>query len=243
MSTEGNNSYMFGGTRVEISVSSSGIGANKIYTTVIKIYGSDGKLLKTDIINHPILDNNILQELSFIPKNTVRVTTPLTVDNSEIPYDGISFLCCGCTKLEEFDFTTDLIHNTPRIGGSIKGNFAEYAFYGCESLKTLNIGDYFSCIDLNEPYNGAANNSVCCFAGCKNLETITGVFNFGDAPTYSDRADRTGWDDLKETAAGMFYGCDKLTGVQIHLTGDATAFMNDKVYEELGLKLNQFTLV
>lgn len=228
------------GSNCTTKVSSSGTGYGKKYTVVTDVFDSSGNIVKTITNTYPLVDSYIYQKSASIPKNTVHITTP--IDSSADLYyksvDGIMCMCCNCDLLEEFDFTADIDVSTyPQPQPVLKGNINDFAFFNCESLKTVNLGDWFSCT------NSASNRSLCCFMGCKNLETITGVFNFGDASVYQSNLTHTGWDDLKLTADSMFYGCDKLTGVQIHLTGNSTSFINDKVYETLGLKLNQFTLV
>lgn len=235
------------------TTSSTGSGGTKVYHVLSEYYDPNGNMLRSHTYDWPLVP----QMEPSIDKNIVRITTPIDIDyiQANSSRDGITGLCANCTKLEEFDFTTDITYSS--TNDMVKGNYFPYAFLNCESLRTINISDFWSNSDKVDPSNPtqydsyriaqAGNNSLCCFMNCKNLETITGVFNFADDEndwdSQSSSYNNPGWSRLKSSAEYMFYGCDKLTGVQIHLTGDSTSFINDKVYETLGLKLNQFTLV
>ena len=248
----------FNQTKVQVTTS-TGTGSMKIYHILTETYDANGNLISTYNYDFPLVPTIG----PSIDKDTIRITTPIDITAVQAnPYDptgisgrdGLAGLCANCTKLEEFDFTTDVTNTNSYSNG--RGNYFNYAFLNCESLKTINISDFWSNIEVvadptsptiseQKRISMAGNNSLCCFMNCKNLETITGVFNFADDPNASSSTTppTSGWDELKRKAEYMFYGCDKLTGVQIHLTGDSTLFINDKEYETLGLKLNQFTLV
>lgn len=251
--------YFKGGYH-KISVTSTGTGNAKIYHILQETYDVNGNLIGTYTNDFPLVP----YIGPSIDINTVRITTPIDVTYVQAnPYDptgisgrdGFAGLCANCTKLEEFDFTTDITNTNTYSNG--KGNVFQYTFLNCESLKTINIGDFWSNSFQVDPSNPtqydnyyiaqAGNHSLCCFMNCKNLETITGVFNFADDENDWDSQNPSnnspGWTRLSSSAENMFYGCAKLTGVQIHLAGNSSSFISDKVYERLGLKLNQFTLV
>lgn len=173
-----------------------------------------------------------------IPTNTVSISSPVDLSAYDLA-DGLIGLCTGCDKLETFDCTSDFTYNDP-IG---HGHTA--AFAGCTSLRSVNVGDYFKDFVTYGNTHGGGDTASYCFYGCSNLESINGVIAFSDddnIPNYSNTGSFK-WTHLVTNSQGMFYGCKKLTGVNIKIIGDSTSFINDKVYEYLGLARSQFTLV
>lgn len=173
-----------------------------------------------------------------VPINTANLSSPVNLSTYDLA-DGLMGICVGCDKLETFDCASDFTYSN-----SI-GYTHVAAFAGCTSLVSVNIGDYFKDYIAYGNTHGGGDTAAYCFYNCSNLESISGVIAFCDddnIPNYTNTGSFK-WTSLVTHSQGMFYGCKKLTGVNIKIIGDSTSFINDKVYEYLGLARSQFTLV
>lgn len=216
------------------------------YTFIVydqTMYNKDGTIL-----SHTIYDTSSYTAAmpSYIPANTVTLTTPVDLDVMKVDpetsgRDGLAFMCTDCDKLLSFDMTS--------MTGTATSNYFPGTFANCKSLKTVVAGDWFSSgnhIDgvIAVPGSEAmAINSHQTFYHCESLETISGVFNFADDTAFGLTPVGNKWTTLADRCGAMFLGCNKLSGLQIHITGDAQDFVTSEAYKYLGLQRNQFTLV
>lgn len=235
--------------------------------TIEKVVDSSGPQyfrVTRDVYNNWVLTNTIVNEPSIfdfdinkfisemqaasqqgtgfyrpcIPTNTVSISSPVDLSAYDLA-DGLIGLCTGCDKLETFDCASYFTYS------NFIGHTHVAAFAGCTSLRTVDVGDYFKDYVALGNTLGGGDTASHCFYNCANLESIDGIIAFSDddnIPNYSNTGTFK-WTSLVTKSPGMFYGCKKLTGVKIKILGDSTSFINDKVYEYLGLARSQFTLV